>query len=251
MSDVPLEMFESLPGDEDICLHDQTSSLSNTITISTTKNEEGEIIINRPSEDNNVLSPVKTVAKRTQAERKIGASQYLFFLIAWVHLPIFWFFKLCPEVIWCDVTSHLNKMGYKLLTFSCRASVNKQVVFMFIWIPNKQRISFHWVFSHAISQLVPAWLRSRVKFIMKDSNPQQRNELLIALQSVFTNAIEGGCGWHIVEQGWKDKVLGEKFISIKNRLKWKNVTQHVKRWIYSWMKPGRVEDEDEYKILCR
>jgi hypothetical protein len=85
---------------------------------------------------------------------------------------------------------------------------------------------------------------------MKDSNPQQRNELLIALQSVFTNAIEGGCGWHIVEQGWKDKVLGEKFISSKNRLKWRNVTQHVKRWIYSWMKPGRVEDEDEYKILC-
>ena len=126
--------------------------------------------------------------------------------------------------------------------------MNKQVVFMFIWIPNEQRISFRWVFSHAISQLVPAWLRSRVKFIMKDGDPQQRNELLIALQSVFTNAIEGGCGWHIVEQGWKDKVPGEKFISSRNRLKWKNVTQHVKRWIYSWMKPGRVEDEDEYKI---
>ena len=246
MSDVPLEMLEPLPVDDS--LHDQ-ASLSNTVTISTTKNEDGEVIINRPSpSEDGVLSQVETVAKRTRAERKIGAAQYLFFSIAWVHLPVFRYFKLCPEVIWCDVTSHSNKMGYKLLTFSCRASVNKQVVFMFVWIPNEQRISFRWVFSHAISQLVPAWLRSRVKFIMKDGDPQQRNEILIALQSVFTNAIEGGCGWHIVEQGWKDKVPGEKFISSKNRLKWKNVTQHIKRWIYSWMKPGRVEEEDEYKI---
>lgn len=65
---------------------------------------------------------------------------------------------------------------------------------------------------------------------------------------MFTNAIEDGCGWHIIEQGWKDKVPGEKFISSKNRLKWKNVMQHMKRWIYSWMKPGRVEDADEFKI---
>ncbi|KAL3757417.1 LOW QUALITY PROTEIN: hypothetical protein ACHAWU_005148 [Discostella pseudostelligera] len=247
MSDVPLEMFEPLPpGDENRSPHDQ-ASLHSTVTISTTKNEAGELIINRPSEDD-VLSQVETVAKRTRVERKISASQYLFFSIAWIHLPVFRFFKLCPEVIWCDVTSHSNKMGYKLLTFSCRTSVNKQVVFMYIWIPNEQRISFRWVFSHAISQLVPAWLRSRVKFIMKDGDPQQRNEILIALQSVFMNAIEGGCGWHMVEQGWKDKVPGENFFSTKNRMRWKKVTQHVKRWMYSWMKPGRIEDADEYKI---
>ncbi|KAL3756458.1 hypothetical protein ACHAWU_009852, partial [Discostella pseudostelligera] len=247
MSDVPLEMFEPLPpGDENRSPHDQ-ASLHSTVTISTTKNEAGELIINRPSEDD-VLSQVETVAKRTRVERKISASQYLFFSIAWIHLPVFRFFKLCPEVIWCDVTSHSNKTGYKLLTFSCRTSVNKQVVFMYIWIPNEQRISFRWVFSHAISQLVPAWLRSRVKFIMKDGDPQQWNEILIALQSVFMNAIEGGCGWHMVEQGWKDKVPGEKFFSTKNRMRWKKVTQHVKRWMYSWMKPGRIEDADEYKI---
>ena len=141
MSDVPLEMFDPPPADENIvCLHDQ-ASLSNTVTISTTKTEDGEIIINRPSEDD-VLSQVETVAKRTRAERQISASQYLFFSIAWVHLPVFRYFKLCPEVIWCDITSHSNKMGYKLLTFSCRASVNKQVVLCSFGYPmNRESVS--------------------------------------------------------------------------------------------------------------
>ena len=75
--------------------------------------------------------------------------------------------------------------------------------------------------------------------IMKDGDPQQRNEILRALLEIFPNAIEGGCGWHIVKtfhsavwlpsivsnilhltfvswsvhQGWKAEVPGEKSIS--------------------------------------
>ena len=39
----------------------------------------------------------------------------------------------------------------------------------------------------------------RVRFIMKDGDPQQRNEIIRALMEVFPNAKEGGCGWHIGE----------------------------------------------------
>ena len=45
--------------------------------------------------------------------------------------------------------------------------------------------------------LVPKWLRERVKLIMKDGDPQQRNEVIYALKFVFPNAIEAGCGWRI------------------------------------------------------
>ena len=63
----------------------------------------------------------------------------LFISIAWLVLPMFRLFKLCPEVIWCDVTSHSNNKGFNLLTFSCRTSVDMQAVFLWIWIPNQQR----------------------------------------------------------------------------------------------------------------
>ena len=32
---------------------------------------------------------------------------------------------------------------------------------------------------------------------MKDGDAQQRNEILRAMDGIFLNAIEGGCGWHI------------------------------------------------------
>ena len=217
MSDIPIDMFESLPDkDENINPQVPAKHENMTLTVSTTKDHTGEIIINRAT-DIDGLSPLEAVAKKTRVERKICSSQYLFMSIAWIYLPAFRYFQLCPEVVWCDVTSHSNNLGFKLLTFSCRTSINKQVVFMYIWIPNEQRISFRWVFSHAIPQLVPAWLRSRVRFIMKDGDPQQRNEILISLQSVFPNASEGVCGWHVVQQGWKRHVPGEMSISYPNR----------------------------------
>ena len=129
--------------------------------------------------------------------KRITKEQYLFISIAWIILPAFRFFKLCPEVIWCDVTSHSNNKGFNLLTFSCHTSVDKQVVFLWFWIPNEQRISFRWVFQYAIPILVPKWLRERVKLITKDVDPQQRNEVIYALKLVFPNAIEAGCGWRI------------------------------------------------------
>ena len=126
-------------------------------------------------------------------------SETLFIAIAWTILPALRFFKLCPEVVWCDVTSHTNNKGFHLLSFSCRTSIDKQVIFLWIWIPNQQRFSFRWVFQHAIPNLIPSWLRNRVRFIMKDGDPQQRNEIIYAMIDIFKNAIEGGCGYHIGE----------------------------------------------------
>ena len=123
----------------------------------------------------------------------------LFIGIGWILIPAFRFFMLCPEVIWCDVTSHSNNKGFHLFSFSCRLSIGKQVVFMWVWIPNQQRFSFRWVFQHAIPNLMPKWLRDRVRFIMKDGDPQQRNEIIYSFDRIFVNAIEGTCGMHIGE----------------------------------------------------
>jgi hypothetical protein len=36
---------------------------------------------------------------------------------------------------------------------------------------------------------------------MKDGDPQQGNEILGAMANVFVNAIEGTCGFHVVNMG--------------------------------------------------
>ena len=187
LSDVPVSKLHNF---------DTSKTNAETLTISTTKDHAGSII-NKSIEDDPLLAPISENAKKERVCKKMLAAQYLFISIAWLFLLAFWFFMLCPEVIWCDVTYHSNNKGFNLLTFSCRTSVDKQVIFLWFWIPNEQRISFRWVFQHAIPILIPKCLRERVKFIMKDGDPQQRNEVIYALQSVFPNAIEGGCGWHI------------------------------------------------------
>ena len=72
---------------------------------------------------------------------------------------------------------------------------------MWIFIPNQQRFSFRWVFKEALPKLVPKWLMERVLFFMKDGDPQQCNEILLAMKTVFVNTSEGTCGYHIVHMG--------------------------------------------------
>lgn len=276
LSDMPTaEYLAKRKGEGASDIGASTSNSTSTTTVSTQKQPNGEITNENVANMDN-LTQFEEAVKMERKERKLNNLDILFICIAWIYLPAFRFFMLCPEVIWCDVTSHSNNKGFHLLTFSCRTSINKQVIFMWIWIPNQQRFGFRWVFQHAIPTLISRFLRFRVKFIMKDGDPQQRNEILIALKRVFTNAIEGSCGFHIgkltmllrvcllysltshhswssfyineVNMGWKAHVPGKSSITKKNQSRWLIIVKKIHRWIYSWMEPGYVMSEDEYKI---
>jgi hypothetical protein len=82
---------------------------------------------------------------------------------------------------------------------------------------------------------------------MKDADPQQRNKLLGGMKTVFVNAAKGTCRFHIVNMGWK-KHVPPLCITNSNLAKWLLVVRKIQKWIYSWMTPGYIEDEDEYNI---
>ena len=140
LSDVPLsDLMESLCDERlDFC--------NEAVTIPTNK-EEGGHVIKYDSSTLPELKDFEALAKQERIERKLDKNDVLFIAVGWLVLPAFRYFKLCPEVIWCDVTSHSNNKGFHLLTFSCQTSVDKQVVFLWLWIPNQQRFSFRWVFN--------------------------------------------------------------------------------------------------------
>jgi hypothetical protein len=85
---------------------------------------------------------------------------------------------------------------------------------------------------------------------MVDGDPQQRAELCKAISVYMPNAVDGGCGWHILEQGWKARGPGKTAIKDKGRKrdKYNLFKKRVKEWCYSWMTPGRVESKDEYYV---
>ena len=116
-----------------------------TMTISTYKVSPGEVRYT-DIKNNNKLVGLSNEISEEQEERKLSENDALFIAVAWIVKPAFCLFKLCPEVLWVDVTSHFNNKGFHLLTFSCITSIGKQVVFMWVFIPNQQRFSFRWVF---------------------------------------------------------------------------------------------------------
>ena len=85
---------------------------------------------------------------------------------------------------------------------------------------------------------------------MVDGDPQQKPELKKAMSEFMKNAVVGGCGWHIVEQGWKRHCPGNNAVKERNgnRDIYNIFVQRVKSWCYSWMIPGGVESEEEYFV---
>jgi hypothetical protein len=53
-----------------------------------------------------------------RCERNMNKEDALFIAVAWIVKPAFRLFKLCPEVVWLDVTSHSNNKGFHLLYFT-------------------------------------------------------------------------------------------------------------------------------------
>ena len=82
--------------------------------------------------------------------------------------------------------------------------------------------------------------------VMADGDPQQMAEINDAISEYMPNAILMGCGWHIVNQGWK--VNGPSFSHFKNDTVVKKLYKSIKTWIYSWMRPGYCETKEEYEL---
>jgi hypothetical protein len=239
LSDVPIKnYFDEFSTDYNM----------DTLTMSTTRSFTGHVHY-QPINESSAISTLSTQINTERTERNLQKEEGLFIAVAWIVKPAFRLFKLCPEVIWINVTSNSNNKGFHLLTLPSLLSIGKQIVWMWIFIRNQQRFSFRWVFKEALPKLVPKWLMERVLFFMKDGNPQQRNEILSAMKTVFVNAREGTCGYHVVNMGWRTNV--PSYVNILSPAKfrmWSIIVQWVHTWLYSWMMPGNVEDNEEYEI---
>jgi hypothetical protein len=172
----------------------------------------------------------------------------IFIAVAWANKYDIRTFMLFPEVFHADCTCDTNNTNNHLLTFSCRTSTGKQVVFLRVWLPNQKRFAFRWVFKFVLTSLFDRGAFRRTRLVMVDGDPQQRSELSKAILDYMPNAIDGGCGWHIVEQGWKSHGPGKTAVKEKKRDAYNLFKKRVKEWCYSWMKPGGVESEEEYSV---
>jgi MULE transposase domain len=184
--------------------------------------------------------------------QQVGDDTKIFLAIAWVFKPELRFFKLFPEVIHVDATSHSTHKKYELLTFSVKTSLGRQVVFLRVWLPDQRRYSFRWVFQHVLTGLIPQEFFLRTRLVMSDGDRQQQMEIEAAIRNYMPNARLGSCGWHIVDRGWRrNGPSSNAFQRIQKKKQVQALYKVVRQWIYSWMRPGYCETEDEYQVSLR
>ena len=152
--------------------------------------------------DEENMSELITMTREVRIQQNLPHDAKLFVAIAWVVKADLRWFKMFPEVVHVDGTSHSCKGKYNLLTFSIKTSLGKQVVFLQIWLPNECLSLFQWVFQHVLCGLLPKEVFERTQLVMGDGDRQQSQGILQAIGTYMTNACLGGCGWHIVDHGF-------------------------------------------------
>ena len=195
-----------------------------------------------------VMNEVAATAIADRVSRGIEINEQVFHSIAWADERTLRYFLLCPEAITCDITSHTNNAGFHLLTFSCKTSIDKQVVFLRVWIPDQRRVSFRYVFQHSLPRLLPKHARMMVRYIMKDGDPNQASELRAAMKEFFPNSIDAGCGFHIVEKGCNRYIPNARTLRRSCRKRFLAEIRKIQTWLYSFMRPGYCQSKQEYEL---
>eukprot|EP00978_Attheya_sp_CCMP212_P014408 scaffold36669_cov47-Attheya_sp.AAC.2 len=210
-----------------------------------------------PNHENNVVRDLSSAQdmfenqELTQNARKnqqIPIDSKVFVAIAWSSQNDIRMFKLFPEVMHIDATCDSSNKKNALLTFSIRTSTAKQFVFLKVWLPNQKRSSFRWVFRYVLPEIISRNILLRTKLVMVDGDQQQNSELKLAIKSYMSHAHFSQCGWHIVCQGWKRHGPSGKAITGQKKSVFDQFLKHVKNWMYSFMRPNKVESKEEFEL---
>ena len=200
-----------------------------------TKKQEGSTsTVNRfeRKDQNDVMHFLESHRK----EYKVEPGTKMMIAIAWVLGSEQRFTNLFPEVFMVDTVGDTNNEKRPLLTITGKDSNGKMFTVLRVFLPNEKAWAFNWIFSVALPTLVGETLMQRVNHVICDGDPQEYQQIDAAIKMYFHNASRGRCGFHLITLGWK-KYMGAKKQCNNNGKLHETISQHLKTWLYSWMKP--------------
>ena len=172
----------------------------------------------------------------------------LFVGVAWISTGDLRLLTLFPSVIKVDDTCHTNNEKRPHLTITGQTSSGHVFTWLRAFLPNKSAATFRWIFRVVLPQLIGYAVLQRIRLVISDGDSQETSQLDLAIAEYFSHVKRVRCGWHIVEKGIQSHCPGEKSVAPMQKEAYKSLLKLVKNWIYSWMRPGYCETEDEYHI---
>ncbi len=198
--------------------------------------------------DDQEYSDLLDVTSRHRGAYGLTDNENLFVAVAWVYTGELRLLHQFPYVIKVDDTSHTNNEKRPHLTFTAQTSSGKVFTWLRVFLPNKSAGCFRWIFSCVLPKLIGNEILQNIRLAVTDGDSQETSQLDAAIRSHFPRVVRVRCGWHLVEKGWQTYCPGERSVSSAKKADFKALIQPVKSWLYSWMRPGFCETEDEYHI---
>jgi hypothetical protein len=145
-----------------------------------------------------------------------------------------------------DDTCHTNNEKLPHLTITDQTSGGHIFTWLRAFLPNKSAATFLWIFRVVLPKLIGQAILQRIRLVISDGDSQETSQLDLAIAQYFSHVQRVRCGWHIVEKGVQSHCPGEKSVAPHQKETYKSLLTLIKNWIYSWMRPGYCEMEDEY-----
>ena len=172
---------------------------------------------------------------------KLRKDQNLFIACSWMTNKERRIFRLFPHVVKVDVVKGTNQEDRPLLTGSVRTSQGKYIVVFRMLLSHERKISFRWVFSHALPTMVGQEHMAQVKVIMTDGDSNEMEELDLAIDKYMPRCRRIRCGWHIVYKGFKRKLPLEHAVDRRKKGLFLRFAKAIRNWCYTFMRPGYCE----------
>lgn len=189
----------------------------------------------------------EVAAARTSSS--IQPQDKVFLCVAWANKEELILIKRFTTLIYCDATSDTNKNKNHLVTFSSRTPEGRQFIFLRVWVHNQKRTVFKWIFQVVLKAFLPSDFHPLVKMVLVDGDPQQMNELRLALESYLVNANFTLCGYHfLITLGFKRCPITKPRAGQATKQPFDAFVKILLHWLYSFMRPGYCETGEEYQV---
>lgn len=234
-----------------------SSSLSSTFPRSPTKvisevknRETNEHHTIDHSFDKDFAEIASEALRRRVAKGLSPKKDKVFVAVAWANKDKLRLFRQHPFVLYCDSTGDSNKKAKHLFTVSGREPSGKQFVILRAWVHNQRRSTFKWLFQSVIRTFLPASTMQSIQLVLVDGDPQQRGAIESMLRTFFPSSDTkiGTCAWHLFSQGYKIHIRNVGTFPDSKKVLYDMFVKTLMTWLYSFTRPGYVEDIEEYNI---
>jgi hypothetical protein len=157
-------------------------------------------------------------------------------------------FKLFPNVLKIDCTSGTNNEKRPLLTMTVMDQNARSWIIFRALLPNERAWTFKWIFQEVLPNMLGMEFLKQVQVIITDGDSQETTQLDLAIKKIAPHVTRLRCGWHIIDRGWNAHGPKSNAAPLHKKEEWAIVLRVIQKWMYSWMRPGYCESEEELNI---